>query len=157
MATRRGKKTDDANSAASAVKAMLAAAAPTLQPPAHCAMRSTDAPFWKGVIEARSRDEWTDANLVIAAQLARCQNDIEEQQKLLYSEGHVIVNERGTPIANPRHTVLEKLRSSQMMLMRSLNMAGVAVADKRDLAGKRKLEQESRKLRTELEGDSLLA
>lgn len=157
MATRRGKKTDDANSAASAVKAMLNASKPSLEAPAHCALRAGDAPFWKGVVDSRARDEWNDSNLVIAAQLARCQFDIEEQQKLLYSEGHVIVNERGTPIANPRHTVLEKLRASQLALMRSLAMVGVAVGDKRDLAGKRRLEQQSRKLRDELEEDPLLA
>ena len=156
MAT-KAKRTRAVDTAAGAVKAMLNAAQPLLTPPAHCAMRSGDAPFWKGVIEARARDEWTESNLVIAAQLARCQFDIEDQQKLLYSEGHVVVNERGTPIANPRHTVLEKLRSSQMMLMRSLALVGSDVARGRDLAGKRKLEQESRKLRGELEENSLLA
>lgn len=151
------RKARTADTAAGAVGAMLAAAAPSIQPPSHCALRKEDMAFWRGIVDARARDEWTDANLVIAAQLARCQRDIEEQQNLLYTEGHIVVNERGTPIANPRHTVLEKMSTRELALMRSLNMVGVAVADKRDLAGKRKIEQQSRKLREELEDDPLLA
>lgn len=153
------KRVRSADTAAGAVKAMLAAAAPTLQPPAHCAMRSGDMNFWHGIVTARARDEWTDANLVIAAQLARCQFDIEEQQKLLYLEGHIITNERGTPIANPRHTVMEKLCSRELSLMRSLAMVGVEAGRGRDLAKGRSVEQQSRKLRDSLvdENDALLA
>lgn len=151
------KRTRTADTAAGAVKAMFAAAAPTLLPPSHCAMRPGDMAFWQGIIVARARDEWTAANLVIAAQLARCQFDIEEQQALVYAEGHIIVNDKGTPIANPRHTVMEKLCSRELSLMRSLAMVGLEAGRGRDLAKGRVVEQQSRKLREELQDDPLLA
>lgn len=152
------KKARKADTAAGAVQAMLNAAAPALMPPDHCRMRDEDMPFWRAIVDARARDEWTPANLVIAAQLARCQFDIEDQQVLLYQEGHVIANERGTQIANPRHSVLEKLCSRELSLMRSLAMVGTDAGRPRDLVGKRNLERQSRGVRGEVEQeDPLLA
>jgi hypothetical protein len=121
-------------------------------------MRDGDQPFWVGVTRARAVDEWTDADLVVAAQLARCQHDIELQQVLLDSEGSVVVNDRGTQIMNPRVSVLEQLARREMALMRTLRIGGSVSGDTRDMVGKRKIEQSSRKLRKELElGDGLLA
>lgn len=151
-------KKSRADSAASAVLAMLNASKPTASPPAHCTMRVGDQPFWLGVMRARSVDEWTDADLVVAAQLARCQHDIELQQVLLDAEGSVVVNDRGTQIMNPRVSVLEQLARREMALMRTLRIGGSVSGDTRDMVGKRKIEQSSRKLRKELElGDGLLA
>lgn len=151
------RKARAADTAAGALKAMLDAAAPLAKPPAQCAMRDGDLPFWDAIVKARAKDEWTDANLVVAAQLARVQHDIEVQQAELDAEGTVVRNDKGTQIANPRCTVLERMSSRQLSLMRALSMVGDHVVDKRDLQGKRKIEQSSRKLRDELEDDALLA
>ena len=153
------KKTLDANSAAMAVKAMVNASKGDLLPPAHCNMRPGDGPFWQGIIHARARDEWTSSNLVVAAQLARVQHDIEREQQLLDSEGVVVVNDKGTQIANPRCVVLERMSSRQLALMRTLQMSGVAVGDKRDQLGKRRIEDSARRAKKELEDEdeSLLA
>lgn len=156
MAT-RGKKTLDANSAAEAVRAMANAAKPAIQPPAHISLRPGDEPFWLGVIQARATDEWTSFDLVVGAQLARTQHDIEIEQGKLDSEGTVIENARGTPVMNPRVTVLEGLARREQAFVRTLRMGGKVAGDPRDLAGKRKIEQQSRKLREELEDDELLA
>jgi hypothetical protein len=110
-------------------------------------------------VRARARDEWLEVDLVVAAQLAQCQADIAEEDAALRSEGRVIKNERGTPVMNPRTTVLEQLARREMALMRTLRMGGRIAGDARDEAGKRKIEHQSRRLRGELEeeDDGLLA
>jgi hypothetical protein len=152
-------KTNRADSAAAAIKGMQDAAKGVLQPPAHVRLREGDQPFWDGVVCARARDEWNDADLVVAAQLARCQRDIETESEALDFEGTVTKNDRGTPVCNPRVSVLEQLARREMALMRTLRMGGRIAGDARDQSGKRKVETQSRKLRQELEQeeDDLLA
>lgn len=145
------------DSAASAVKAMVNAALPPLPLPGHVQLRETDYPFWEGVLRARARDEWTESDLVVAAQLARCQADIEREQQLLNYEGTVVENAKGTQIMNPRVTVLEQLSRREMALMRTLRMGGRIAGDARDQAGKRAIERKAHQIRTELEDDGLLA
>lgn len=153
MATKRNR----ADSAASAVKAMVNAAKDDIQVPAHVKLRDGDEVFWDGVVRARARDEWTETDLVVAAQLARCLHDIEKEQLLMDVEGTVIPNDRGTMVVNPRVSVLEQFARREMALMRTLRMGGRAAGAARDEAPARKIERQSRKLREELEDDELLA
>lgn len=150
-------KTPKADTASAAVRAMVDAAKPPPEPPPHVRLRDGDRPFWDGIVRARGRDEWTDADLVVAAQLARCQADIERESALLDDESTVIENARGTPVCNPRVSVLEQLARREMALMRSLRMGGRVAGDARDDAGKRRILRESERLRAELEDDELLA
>ena len=153
MATKRNR----ADSASSAVKAMINAAKDTIQVPAHVKLRDGDMVFWDGVVRARARDEWTETDLVVAGQLARCLRDIEEEQAALDAEGTVIKNDKGTPVVNPRVSVLEQFARREMALMRTLRMGGRAAGAARDEAPARKIERQSSKLREELEDDELLA
>lgn len=148
-----------ADSAASAVKAMVNAAQPDIEVPAWVTLTESARPFWIGVVRARARDEWQDVDLVVAAQLAQCQADIAEEDAQLRIEGRVVMNERKTQIMNPRTTVLEQLARREMALMRTLRMGGRVAGDARDEHGKRKLEHGARKARAqvEAEGDGLLA
>ena len=146
-----------ADAATSAVKAMQNAAMCIPQPPSQVALRPQDKAFWAGVYKAKSVDEWTDAHLVIGAQLARAMADLEKQQELLDIEGTVLENARGTQVMNPRVSVLEGLARREMALMRALGLTGKINSDPRDAVGKRKIEQQSRKLREELAEDELLA
>jgi hypothetical protein len=150
-------KRNRADSASSAVKAMLSAAKDDLQPPAHVKLRAGDEVFWQAVVRARARDEWTEADLVVAGQLARCLHDIEKEQELLDAEGTVMPNDRGTMVVNPRVSVLEQFARREMALMRTLRMGGRVAGDARDLNKARGLERQSRKIRQELEDDELLA
>jgi hypothetical protein len=109
------------------------------------------------VLRARARDEWTEADLVVAAQLARCQADIELEQQLLNAEGSVVENMKGTQVMNPRVTVMEQLSRREMALMRTLRMGGRVAGDTRDQMGKRALERKAHEIRAELEDDGLLA
>ncbi|MDQ1835566.1 hypothetical protein, partial [Massilia scottii] len=148
-----------ADSAASAVKAMFNAAQPDIAVPDYVVLTDSAQPYWIGIMRARARDEWTDVDLVVAAQLAQCQADIAEEDHALRGEGRVITNERGTPVMNPRTIVLEQLARREMALMRTLRMGGRVAGDSRDEENKRKLERESRRLRGDLEteDDGLLA
>lgn len=97
--------------------------------------------------------------MVVAAQLARCQHDIERESLNLEGEGSVIENQRGTPVMNPRHAVLEQLARREMALMRTLRIGGYeAGGDRRDLDKARKLQRQAESAREEIEaGDGLLA
>ena len=143
------------DSVAAMLGAMESAALPELKAPRQCKLRPGDRPFWLAIVRARARDEWTDVQLIVAAQLARCQADIEREQQTLDAESSVIENARGTPVMNPRVTVLEQLARREMALMRSLQLAGSG----RDAVKARSLEAQARQVRAEIadEEDELLA
>lgn len=64
------------DSAAGAV-ATMAAATRDLSPPAHVKFRTADWPFWDAIIKERAKSEWSDADLIVAANLARAMADAE--------------------------------------------------------------------------------
>jgi hypothetical protein len=154
MATKKAPS----NTAQSAVKAMLNAALPEFECPAHVKLRPKDQPFWSAIMSSRAREEWAKIDFVVAAQLARCQADIEYETEILESEGSVIQNFRGTPVMNPRHSVLEQLARKELALMRSLGLTGSASrGNKEDVEKARKVQRQAAAARDELQEDDLLA
>lgn len=146
------------NTVDSQIRAMVNAAAPEFEPPAHVRLREKDRPFWSSIMASRARDEWSKNDFIVAAQLARCQADIETESEIVDIEGSVVENARGTQIMNPRHSVLEQLARRELALMRALAMtASSAGKDKDKLEKSRQLQRKSSDLRNELEDDSLLA
>ena len=155
---RRNKQGTIANSTNSMVNAMVNAAKGPPKVPAHVQLRDGDEPFWDGIMRSRARDEWTDADLVVAAQLARCQRDIELQSPMLDAEGMTVTNARGTEVMNPRCAVLEQLARRELALMRNLRMGGRVAGAAEDEAGRRKVERQAAALREEMtEDEELLA
>jgi len=146
-----------AASAEAAIQAAVNAAQGVLSPPKHVVIRPGDMPFWDGVMRARARDEWIEADLVVAAQLARVQADIERESKTLDVEGTVVTNERGTPVCNPRVSVLEQMARREMALMRTLRMGGKAAGDPRLEAASRRTQQRADRIHADLAEDELLA
>lgn len=134
---------------------------PLPKPPKHVKMRKGDLPFWDAIIKARALSEWNDANLIIGAQLARCQYDIERESEALELEGSVVKNRLGTPIPNPRQLILEKLSNREMSLMRSLRLGGsLYPGDKRRISTTRNLEAQARAAHEQVsteDSDGLLA
>ena len=65
------------DSAAGAV-ATMAAATRDLSPPKHIKLRRGDQPFWESVVAEKAKSEWTEADLVVAANLARAMADAEK-------------------------------------------------------------------------------
>lgn len=144
-------------SAEAAIQAHIDVAKGPLKVPAHVRLRPGDAPFWDGIVRARARDEWTEADLVVAAQLARCQHDIEVESIALEVEGTTATNDRGTLVVNPRVSVLENFARREMALMRTLRMGGKAAGDPRSEAGRRTAQRQAEAIREELKDDELLA
>lgn len=58
--------------------ATMAAAARDLSPPKHLKLRRGDLPFWDSVISERAKSEWSEADLAVAANLARAMADAEK-------------------------------------------------------------------------------
>lgn len=146
------------NSTSALIGAMVNAGSELPEIPGHVKLRERDLPFWREILRTRTREEWLPGDLPVAAQLARCQSDIENESEALEVEGSVIANPRGTPVMNPRHSVLQQLAQREMALMRCLAMSGtVARGDKRALGGARQLQQAAEKARLDVENEDLLA
>lgn len=140
------------NTVDSQIRAMVNASAPEIQPPSHVRLRDKDKPFWSSIMASRAREEWSKNDLIVAAQLARCQADIETESEIVDIEGSVVENARGTQIMNPRHSVLEQMARRELALMRALAMtSSTAGKNKEDLEKARKIERTSALIREESE------
>lgn len=93
-----------------------------LEPPAHVTVPADAMPFWYDIVRGRARDKWDGHDLSMAAQLARTMADIEKLTKEIATEGHTVINFRGTPMANPKHNVLETLVRREQSLSRILHV-----------------------------------
>lgn len=134
------------NTVASLVGAMQVALSGDIEPPASVKLRDGDRPYWNAVVRARARDEWTEAHLVHAANLARCMADIERIAQEVAAEGDVLTNERGTPIVNPKHALMETLSRRVMALTRLMQMQAAASGSAEDKMRKRAAESSARKV-----------
>lgn len=124
--------------------------------PEHLNLRERDYPFWNSIIQARA--EWTDVDLVHAANLARCQSDIELYQKQLDIEGAVVINAKGTQVMNPLFTVLEQLSRRSVALCSKIQVhAAATVGEAKNAKGKNRLKREAAELYELMEEDDLIA
>ena len=117
------KRADSAAFRADAVKNAIDG----VQPPSHIALTADHMPFWHAITQARHKESWTEIDLAHAANLARTQYDIEQEQSLLEQEGSVVMNERGTPVKNPRASILEDLTRRAIQLSRILQVHALAI------------------------------
>lgn len=128
------------DTAKAAVKAAQNAALPPLEPPACVGLRAGDRPFWERIVTSKARENWTDVDLVTAAQLARAQADIEALQKQVDAEGYVIDGK-----INPAATMLETLSKRAVSLTRVLQVHALAtVGRSADAVGAATLERQAR-------------
>lgn len=114
-----------------AVTAMQNALLGPIEPPAHITLREQDHAFWVAIVQARARDTWTDSDLVMAAQLARAQADIERLQAEVDSEGDVIGDK-----LNPKHRLIETLSRRAVSLARVIHVHAEATVGKSEDAAK---------------------
>lgn len=141
------------DSAKAAIDAAKAAALPLPRPPEHVQLSANAEPYYEDIVRARAREEWNPYQLTVAAQMANCMADQDEVRAELALEGWVVVNAKGTQVANPLVNIVEALARRQMALSRSLQMTGRALGDPRKPLGKRALEEQARRLREEVEGE----
>lgn len=119
--------------AAAVVAAQNAAAAP-LEPPGYVTLPEPCRPFWNAIVTSRPRDTWTDADLVLAANLARTQHAIES-----------------AAIGSDEHAKLTRLA---MALSRSISVHATATVGRAaDMVNAATAERQAR---AELDDDELL-
>jgi hypothetical protein len=159
MAPRKSTRQLRSDSAAAALEAAKNAVSPDLRPPAHVQLSADSEPYFADIVRARARDEWNEHQLTVAAQMAECMAEQERVRAMLVVDGLLVVNGKGTLVANPLVSISEQLARRQMALGRSLQMIGRAIGDPRAPLGKRKLEKNARGLAAQVaeEDDGLLA
>lgn len=130
------------DSASAAVRVMVGSAV-KIRPPAHVPLDDGDLPFWKSVIEEFARSEWTAHQLELASMLAREMANVEREQRLLRAEGAVLASERGTPVVNPRKSIVQMSTAAILSMRRSLSLhARAQGGEARDIGKRRAAEKE---------------
>ena len=109
------------DSARAAISAHQNAAAGAIEPPEHVRLRPGDRPFWDAIVLARPRDTWTDADLALAAQLARTMADIEGLEKQIDADGLLIDGK-----VNPACDLLDKMQRRALAVSRQLMVTTLA-------------------------------
>jgi hypothetical protein len=146
------------DSTAAMVNAMVNASKDYPSVPMHMQLSDDAIPYWNAIMTSRALDDWAGADLIAAATLAQCQADYAYENALLREEGRVNRDYLGKESANPRVGITATLATRAMALMRTLRIGGTAAGKAEPLAASRKLEAQSRALRSELEDtDDLLA
>lgn len=145
------------DSTAAAIAAAKAVAAGPLQPPAHIKLREGDWPFWEAITRARARDTWNDVDLAKAANLARCQADIERITAELMNETDIIENARGTMVVNPKHALLETLSRREIALSRVIHVHAEATVGKSEDASKALETERKARQSADTDDDGLIA
>ena len=138
------------DSVSEAVRVAGAAGVPIV-PPSNVPLDDGDLPFFVSVIAEFARSEWTAHQLELAAMLARTMADLEREQRELRVEGSVMASERGTPVVNPRKTVVQMHAGSILSFRRSLQLH--ARAQTRDLADAAKRQTGARAIEADVDGD----
>ncbi|MBN9461157.1 MAG: TerS protein [Burkholderiales bacterium] len=124
---------------AAVVAAQNAAQAP-IEPPEHVTLPEAAAPFWRALMLNRPRDRWNDADLAVAAHLARAQADAERLQREIDAEGDLLGEK-----LNPKHRLLETIIKRIVLLSRTLNVhADATVGRAADQVKPLHLEQQAR-------------
>lgn len=151
-----GKKRADHNSKKGELQNFANARA-QIMPPDQCTLRAGDWPFWIAITEVRAADSWNDVDLAKAANLARCQADIERLSAELEEEGDTVENARGTMVMNPKHSLLEILSRREVALSRVLHVhAEATVGRARDSGNKSKAQRDKREAIAVLKSDGLI-
>ena len=119
---------------------VMSKAASQIHPPSTVPLDAGDLPFFANVIEEFARSEWTAHQLELAALLARTVADLNREQLAMREEGSVVHTEKGTPVVNPRKTVIQMHASTILSYRRRLGLhARPPGGDARDIAKRRSM------------------
>ena len=113
------------DSAKAAVSAAQAAALGPLPPPAFVRLREADRPIWEAIVTARARDTWTDADLMLAGQLARAYGDIAQLEEAIDDQGLILGDQ-----INPAATLLDKVSRRALAIARQLKIDTISTVGK---------------------------
>ena len=138
-----GPKRLRVDNASGATKAHQAASTAPPPIPPHIHLRPQEIPFWNDILRARALDEWGRIELVLAAQLARTQAEIEEGARLIHSGDREQMETKGYPSVRAVRSNISTLLMQQINLMRSLRIVGNVVGDPTQEIPRRKAEREA--------------
>jgi len=129
--------------------------------PPHMYQLTEDAvPYWETITKERAKGDWSDADLVVAAQLAQLHADVaivkDELSKLIRSGGHVVPSSTGSLTRHPLFDVVKGLVAEELALRRSLRMGGFAAGQPKDTAKAARNERDARDTLSD-NNDDLLA
>ncbi|MDO9622379.1 MAG: TerS protein [Pseudomonas sp.] len=113
------------DSAKAAVTAAQSVALGPLPPPAFVRLSKQARPFWDAIVTARPRDTWTDADLILASNLARTYADIEALQQQIDGASLIV---DGKP--NPACDLLDKMTRRALATGRQLKVDTIATVGK---------------------------
>lgn len=113
------------DSAKAAVAAAQAVALGPLPPPAFVRVGKQARPFWDAIVTARPRDTWTDADLILAGNLARAYADIEALQHQIDTEGFILEGK-----AHPALAILENMSRRALATGRQLKVDTITTVGK---------------------------
>jgi hypothetical protein len=104
-----------------------------IAPPQGAYLRPEDRPFWDAIVAARSPVEWSTVDLMLAANLARTQADIERLAADLAGQADVV---DGKP--HPVHTLIDVLTRREVAVAKVLQLhARARLGEARDVAKRR--------------------
>lgn len=109
------------NSTSEALRIMKAANRVIL-PPDHIYLTDEELIYFDNVVAEFARADWSAHQLELAAFLARAMCATNAEQLLVTDEGSVMMTTRGTPVINPRRTVLQMNATAILSYRRSLQL-----------------------------------
>jgi hypothetical protein len=127
-----------------------------IAPPVHAPLDDDAGPFWDEIISARAVSEWNDHDLACASDLANAMAQLVDNRRKLRVEGEVQENAAGTPMTNPRVSVVHGLHAQIRGARQSLYIHGRAAGEARDVS-KRRAQAKEIEAGNPLAGDDLLA
>lgn len=80
-----------------------------LEPPACVQISPEERPFWDIIVKGKARRSWTGQDLVMAADLARVNFQIEKYSAELREEPPVVAGAMGGMVVNPKQKVVDTL------------------------------------------------
>jgi len=146
----RSKKSTTANS----IKTLESAAK---IPESPIVLAEAESEYFKFIVTAREHETWSDNDLLIAANLSKTYAAIDELWRDINTEGYVVENQRGTPVANPKVSALNSMTSAMQSLNKTLGLS----ASQRGLSGAKQAvrntaEQQARKVLAKVADDDLI-
>lgn len=113
---------------------IMADALKGIKPPACVKLEAKHMPFFNFIVEARQ--QWTNIDLVHAANLARCLYEIEYESEMLAGEGSITLGGKNgmTPVMNPRVTVLDQLSRRAVSLSSKIQVHAAATVGEAKLS-----------------------
>ena len=98
------------------------AASKLVNPPPHVPLTEADEPFWNNIIAEKTRSEWTNHDLEVAALLARSMRCMVEEEGKMQVEGAVLTTVGGNKCQNPRARLIGDLNSRIMKYRQTLGI-----------------------------------